>query len=112
MSAPRLTRQLVLESAERLGDGAGGYRRDWLALGTLWAEVLPAGAPAREGEAAATTALALRIRLRASPQGSPARPRVGQRFREGERIYAILGVTEDDAGGRYLRCHAREEVAR
>ena len=51
MSAPMLTRRLVLEAPERVADGAGGYTETWVARGTLWAEVVPRGA-GREVDAA------------------------------------------------------------
>ena len=39
MTAPRLNRRLTLEAAQRLDDGAGGYRETWVAFGEHWAEV-------------------------------------------------------------------------
>lgn len=51
-----------------------------------------------------------RIFLRAAPQASPQRPRPDQRLREGARIFRILAVSEADAAGAFLICHAREEV--
>ena len=39
MTAPRLTRQLMLEDPLQVSDGAGGFTEIWQALGTLWAEV-------------------------------------------------------------------------
>ena len=51
-----------------------------------------------------------RVFLRAAPQGSPQRPRPDQRLTEGDRVFTILAVSEADAAGAYLVCHAREEV--
>ena len=111
MKLPVLNRKLVLEAPERMPDGAGGYAETWAARGTLWAEVdARAG---REAEAAglALATVALRITVRAAPEGAPSRPAPGQRFREGTRVYRILAVAERDAAARYLTCFAREEVA-
>ncbi|MGB4908701.1 MAG: head-tail adaptor protein, partial [Tabrizicola sp.] len=51
-----------------------------------------------------------RITVRGTPTGSPSRPKAGQRFREGTRLFLIQAVTERDQFGRYLTCFAREEV--
>jgi SPP1 family predicted phage head-tail adaptor len=108
MKAPKLTRRLVLEAPERVPDGGGGYVETWVALGTLWAEVLPRGA-GHEIDAAASK-LNLRITVRAAPVGAPSRPTAAMRFREGTRLYRIEAVTEADATGRHLACFATEET--
>lgn len=110
MSAPQLNRPLVLEAMSRVADGAGGFAESWGALGTLWAEVKPGAGRDAAGEEVVMGVVGYRITLRGAPQGSPARPAPGQRFRDGGRLFAILAVTEADAAGRYLTCFAREEV--
>ncbi|HAR51624.1 phage head closure protein [Roseovarius nubinhibens] len=111
MSVPQLTRQLILETRVRTPDGAGGYAESWQALGTLWAEVVPrSGRQAAQG-AVSVSRGSFRITLRAAPMGSPSRPRPGQRFRAGDRIFAITAVTERDAEARYLTCHCDEEIS-
>jgi len=110
MSAPRLTRPLMLEEAQQLPDGAGGFLRDWVALGTLWADVKPGAGRERAGETASLATIPYRITVRAAPQGAASRPRPDQRFRDGARLFRILAVSEADAGGHYLRCVAQEEV--
>ena len=111
MKMPQLNRKLVLEDAYRVPDQAGGYQTQWQALGTLWADIV-----AGRGREQAVNALPLsrvpcRITVRATPEGAASRPKPGQRFREGTRIYAIQAVTEADPTGRYLTCQALEEVA-
>lgn len=111
MSRPRLNRRLVLETPTRAADGAGGFAVVWAPIGVIWAEV-----QARTGREAAGIAVPLskvlyRITVRATPHGGPSRPRPDQRFREGERVFKILAVTEADAEARYLVCHAEEETA-
>lgn len=110
MSLPVLSRPLVLEAPQRVPDGAGGYEIGWAPLGTLWAEV--ASGTGREAAigGAATSRLALKITVRAAPQGAPSRPLPDQRFRDGARIYTILAVSERDRAGHYLVCHAQEET--
>jgi len=111
MSLPRLTRALVLETPVREPDGAGGFRTGWQDLGTHWAEVVALSAGRQAEEGLAPLRPRHRITLRAAAPGSPARPRAGQRLREGARIFAIRWVSERDAEGRYLVCFAEEAVA-
>ncbi|MEH6776306.1 MAG: head-tail adaptor protein [Cereibacter changlensis] len=104
-----LGRALVLERPVRVADGAGGHAESWVALGTLWAEVAPGSGRDVAGEEVTLASVPCRITVRAAPFGAPSRPVAGQRFREGGRVFAILAVSERDAGGRYLTCFAREE---
>ena len=84
----------------------------WVALGVLWAEVR--AGTGREREAAGlytVSTVPYRITVRGAPHGAPSRPRSDQRFRDGERIFRIMAVTERDPQGTYLECFAREEVS-
>lgn len=111
MSAPRLTRRLVLERAVRVPDGAGGFSTIWTTLGTVWAEV-KAGTGRETGAEFLTRAtVPYRVTLRAAATGAVRRPVAGQRFRSGTRSLRILAVAEADAAGLYLTCHCQEEVA-
>lgn len=110
MNAPHLNRALLLEGVVRTPDGAGGFTEAWTALGTLWAEVLPGSGSDTLGEERMLSAVPYRITVRGTPTGSPSRPKAGQRFREGTRLFLIQAVTERDQFGRYLTCFAREEV--
>ena len=110
MKAPHLNRALVLEGVERAPDGAGGFTEVWTALGTLWAEVLPGSGSDTLGEERMLSAVPYRVTVRGAPVGAAARPRAGQRFREGTRLFLIQAVTERDPQGRYLTCFSREEV--
>lgn len=112
MKTPKLTRKLVLEEPQRVSDGAGGFAEVWVALGVLWAEVR--AGTGREREAArlmTVSTVPYRITVRGASYGSPSRPRPEQRFRDGERTFRILAVTERDPRGMYLECFAREEVS-
>ncbi len=111
MRSPILNRQLTLEDAYRVPDNAGGYTTQWQALGQHWALIRPGVGRERAVNALTLSRVILRIIIRAAPIESPMRPHAGQRFREGSRIYAITAVTERDRTGRYLVCHAEEEVA-
>ena len=111
MTAPHINRSLVLEGAVKLADGAGGYTRIWEPLGVLWAE-LKAGTGREVGGAAATLSrVPYKITVRAAPFGAPSRPAVGQRFREGSRVFNINAVAEKGVNAQFLTCHVDEEVA-
>lgn len=110
MSAYRLNRPMVLEEAQIMPDGAGGQALAWQALGTVWCELRAGTGSERRGEIIPEGQMRFRIFLRAAPQGSPQRPRPDQRLREGQRLFRILAVSEADAVGAFLVCHAREEV--
>lgn len=111
MSMPRLNRALVLEAPQDVPDGAGGANRMWLPLGTLWGEVSLRTGRLTGGEAGPLSVTSYRISVRGAPEGDPARPVAGQRFRAGPRVWRIEAVAERDPEGRYLTCFAQEEVA-
>ncbi|WP_028031385.1 head-tail adaptor protein [Gemmobacter nectariphilus] len=110
MSAPRLTRRMVLEARSEVSDGAGGLIVAWAALGDLWVAVAPGTGREGGAEAVALGEVPVKITVRGAPEGAPSRPVAGQRLREGGRLFRILAVAEADAAGRYLTCFAREEV--
>lgn len=109
MKRPNLTRKLTLETAHRTRDDAGGYTTTWAVLGQLWAEVRAGTGRDAEVAGLSVSTVPYKITVRAAPVGSPRRPEPGQRLRAGERIFAVLAVTEADAQDRYLRIFAREE---
>lgn len=111
MIRPHLNRRVTLERKVTSPDGAGGFVSVWEALGTLWA-AMEAGA-GREvmGTDRVEVEQPVRVTVRAAPTGDPARPAVGQRFREGGRGYRIRSVFEKDRHGHYLICHCNEEGA-
>lgn len=108
MKRVSLNRALVLEQPERVADGAGGFGTIWQSLGTLWADVQEGSGREARGPAGAVSRLALRITVRGATFDSPKRPRAGQRFREGPRVFSVDAVAE---AGMFLVCHAHEEVA-
>lgn len=111
MKTPRLNRKLVLETPNRLSDGAGGFVVAWQSLGIVWAEVTARTGRETTQAAAPISAMNYRIVVRATPHGSVDRPKPEQRFRAGERVYLIRAVAEEDPDGRYLTCFASEETA-
>lgn len=102
--------RLVLQERQRVADGAGGYAETWVDLGTLWGDVQARGVSATEVSAGSTSLVRYRIMVRGASEGDPQRPQVGQRFRNGAKVYTIDSVSENDPNGMYLLCWAREEV--
>lgn len=107
----RLTRQLALEERGEAPDGAGGRSGAWRTLGRHWARIEPRTGRLERGEGGPRSRVPVKITLRATPHGAPSRPRPGQRFREGERIFLIRAVFEQDPAAMYLTCFADEEAA-
>ncbi|WOI55013.1 head-tail adaptor protein [Palleronia sp. LCG004] len=111
MSGPKLARNLSLETPHRVADGQGGYTEHWEKLGNLWGQVKAGSGRDVSGLDAEMSRVPLRITVRAAPQGAPSRPKVGQRFRDGMRVFEIVAVTESRDGSKYLDCNALEELA-
>nr|WP_308418331.1 head-tail adaptor protein [Palleronia aestuarii] len=107
----RLTRPLILERADRLPDGAGGFSETWEALGVLWADVAPRAGRQMAAPVATVSQMSYRIMVRGAPQSSPQRPVPGQRFRDGARVFHIRAVTEAAPLAHFLICFCDEEVA-
>ena len=103
-------RPLVLEVAGSVPDGAGGNAVVWSPLGTLWAEMRPGAGRERLGAVVPEGEMLYRVYTRAAQPGSPQRPRPDLRFRDGDRIFAILAVGEADPAGAWLVSVVREEV--
>lgn len=110
MKPPRLNRKLVLEQPVSVPDGAGGYQVDWQALGVCWAQVSARTGRETAQSGAPISAMNYRIIVRGAPYGAPERPKPEQRFREGERLFAIQAVGDEDADGRYITCFVTEEA--
>ncbi len=106
----RLSRKLLLEARVRSTDGAGGYSGGWSVLGTHWGAVEPRSGRLETGEEYARGRASYRVTIRAVPPTSLSRPKPGQRFRDGARIFAIRSV-RDSSDLRFLTCDVDEEEA-
>lgn len=106
----RLSRKLELEAISRTSDGAGGFSGAWVSLGTHWGAVDPITGRSERGEGRVRSRVGYRITVRAVPPASSARPKPGQRFREGSRIYDIRAVLQS-GDARFLSCIVDEETA-
>jgi head-tail adaptor len=107
---PRLDRALVLESPERVPDGAGGFSTVWTVLGTLWGHVRAGAGRLEAAEQVTLSTLTFRIYVRAAADGDARRPRPEQRFRAGGRLFRVQAVTEAPDMPGLLVCFATEEV--
>lgn len=110
MTLINLNRRMMLETPQRVPDGAGGYVETWTELGELWVELRARSGRETSGEETSLSRTGFRILVRAAPYGAPSRPSPEQRFREGVRVFRIKSVAEYDQTGRYLSCFADEEV--
>ncbi|WP_426033502.1 head-tail adaptor protein [Cypionkella sp. TWP1-2-1b2] len=110
MSGVRLSRKLVLEAPQNVADGAGGFARGWVVLGTLWGEVQPGSGREMAGVEVVLAQVPYKITVRGAPVGNLRRPKPEQRLRDGTRVFTILAVTEHDQDAQYLTCFAREET--
>ena len=105
---PVLSRQVELQERVLVADGAGGFSQTWQTLGVLWAAF-----DARTGReqligGRTVSGVTYRVTVRAAPSGSASRPKPQQRFADGNRIYSILAVADDDPEGLYLTCWTEE----
>jgi len=106
-----LGRKLRLEEVVRQPDNAGGYTENWVLVGTLWADMRAGTGRERVAGAATLSSMPYHIIVRAAPVAAPSRPKAGQRFRAGTRIFTISAVAEYGLAGLFLECFTREEVA-
>lgn len=107
MSA-RLSRRLVLQERTAAPDGAGGDAGVWTDRGVHWAAVEPRGARERVLAGREASFVTHRAKMRHFDPGDPARPRADQRFVDGDRVYAIRGVTELGDRRSHLICWLEE----
>ena len=105
---PVLSRQLELQERVLTPDGAGGFAQEWQTAGVLWAAVDARSAAERLIGGRNVSGVMYLITVRAAPHGQPSRPKPQQRFADGERIFSILAVADDDPQGLYLTCWTEE----
>jgi len=103
MCVSDLRRRLVLEEAQRVSDGAGGFTETWAEVATVWAALQSSGG----GEAVESGRLAGRVShtvtLRYRDGVTPA-----MRFRLGTRVFHILAAIDADERRHWLRCLCEE----
>lgn len=103
-----LNRRLTLEALSATPDGAGGQAEHWSAVATHFADVRSYSGREREVGGRASARVTHKALIRHVAFGAPTRPRPDQRFREGDRIFAIRAVAEADDRRGYLLCWLEE----
>jgi SPP1 family predicted phage head-tail adaptor len=95
--------RLVLEKPQEIPDAAGGVRRTFASVATLWAKVEPLQARERIAADSVGQSITHRVTLRwrADLDGSC-------RFRKGARLFAVRTVIDPDERRRTLLCLAEE----
>lgn len=105
------TRKLVLEARVSAPDGAGGSVENWEAVGTHWAAIQARSARESVVSGRQASRVSHKAEIRYAPFGDARRPTPEQRFREGVRVFAIVGVSEADDRRERLVCWLQEGVA-
>ena len=105
---PNLNRRFELQERDLTPDGAGGFDVAWSTLGTVWASVDTRRGSERVVGERAVSSVSYVFTVRGVPDGAPSRPKPDQRFVDGDRVYSILAVAEDDPHGHFLTCWTEE----
>ena len=100
----RLRHRVVLEKPALSPDGGGGAALAFEAAGALWAEIRPVAAEELEAGDGLSARVTHRVVVRFSPAIAG-----GDRFRLGERLFAIRAAYDPEEDGRYLVCLSEEE---
>lgn len=108
MKTPRMTIRLTLEQQISAPDGAGGETEDWVVVADHHAALTVRGATEGESGARRFGAVTYKAIIRYVAHGAADRPRPDQRFRDGERIFNILGVADADDRRQWLTCWLEE----
>ncbi|MFV0473513.1 MAG: phage head closure protein [Pikeienuella sp.] len=103
-----MNRRLALEARTAAPDGAGGIEEAWVELGVHWAALTPVSGRETFNAGRPVSRVTHKAWLRYVAFGAPERPLADQRFREGERIFAIRGVGEADDRRERLICWLEE----
>ena len=98
-----MRRRLVLEAPIGMADGLGGSQQSFARVAAIWAQVewLAGAERWREGRPEQVGSHRITLRWRAGLDAS-------QRFRDGERLYAIRALGDPDGSRRRLICLAEE----
>lgn len=105
MNPGLLNRRLTLEAPVETPDGAGGVIRAYESVATLWASVTPLSArtPLDAERAGGTITHRIGVRFRTDVT-------TRHRFREGARVFRIIGLRDRDGRSRFLQIDAEERT--
>lgn len=105
----QLNKKFTLEDARIVNDGAGGYRKDWVALGQIWGQITAQSTREALDEERAQNIHTLELILRNGPRNAQARPKLGQRLRSSDVAYHITSVAVLPQSPLYLKVTAKAE---
>jgi SPP1 family predicted phage head-tail adaptor len=104
MTAPGdLRHRLLLEEPVEEPDGAGGVKRSFAAVATLWAQLVPDAARGEVVADGAGATVSHRIVVRARTDIT-----TRHRLRAGARIFRIVALRDRDGSGRFTEIAAQE----
>ncbi|MEM7546686.1 MAG: head-tail adaptor protein [Pseudomonadota bacterium] len=104
----RYTKLLTLEERTEAPDGGGGVVEEWTIIGTHWVDLKASSARERFTGGRQVSLVTHKAIIRSLPLASALYPKADQRFRDGERVYAIRGVAEADDRREHLICWLQE----
>ena len=105
MRAGELRSRLVVESPQRVSDGAGGAVTSWLELATIWANVAPTSAREQVSaeQRAEKTTHKITLRYRNDIDAT-------MRFSGGGRIFDIEAIINEAERDQWLVCYCVEGI--
>lgn len=103
-----LTRKMTLEARVSAPDGGGGSAEIWAPVAEHWAALRARSARETFSAGRQTSRVSHVMEIRYLPFGHSARPVADQRFREGGRVFAVVGVSEADDRRERLVCWLEE----
>lgn len=98
-----LRQRLVLETADRVGDGAGGAAETWVEVAQVWALVRPLSGQERVESDGISGRVSHEVWLRYRDGVEPE-----MRFRLGVRLFDIRASIDVEERRRFLRCLVEE----
>lgn len=98
-----LRHRLILEEAQRVSDGGGGFTETWVEVATLSAALRPSGGSESVDSGRLAGRVSHEILLRYRAGVTPA-----MRFRMGTRVFHILAAIDEGENKHWLRCLCEE----
>ena len=104
MDAGRFNRQLSIENIVNLPDGFGGFEKQYVIDGSVWAHLCPHRTSVKVLGRTRIQETSHRIFMRFRAGITP-----GTRLVTGSRRFEVLTVHDPDETGRYLECEVTEQ---
>lgn len=98
-----MRRKFVIEGPSDVADDVGGFSQNWTARASVWGHATVIAGNEAFAAARTENALTHRIRIRWRPDID-----ASCRIRDGDRIFAIIAITDADGRRRFVNCLCRE----